>query len=100
MHAEDLFINNSSDRKAVEAICEGLPELDVVATLALVIEAVDSVDGGTLVVASQEEEVLRVLNLVCQEEADGLEGLLAAVHVVTKEEIVGVGWEATILEES
>ena len=33
--------------------CEGLPELDRVAPLALVVEAVDAVDRGALVVAAQ-----------------------------------------------
>lgn len=64
MHAKDLFINNSSYGQAVETVSEGLPKLDVVSSLALVVEAVYSVDTGALVVASQQEEVLGVLDLV------------------------------------
>lgn len=51
--------------------------------LTLVIEAVDTVDGGTLVVAPEQEEVLRVFDLVCQQQADGLQRLLPSVHVVS-----------------
>lgn len=41
--------------------------------LTLVIEAIDAVDAGTLVVAPQQEEVLRVLDLVGEQQADGLQ---------------------------
>jgi len=64
VHAENFFINNSSNRKTVETISESFPELDVIASLALVIETIDSVNRGTLVVSSEKEEVLRVLNFV------------------------------------
>jgi hypothetical protein len=52
------------------------------------------------VVAAQDEEVLGVLDLVGQEKADGLEGLLATVDVVTEEEVVGLRRESTVLEET
>lgn len=51
MAAENLFVDDGSHRKAVEAVGEHLPELDAVAALALVVEAVDPVDAGGLVVA-------------------------------------------------
>lgn len=71
MHGEDLLVNDCSNRETVEAVGEGLPELDVIPSLALVVEAVDPVDGRALVVAAQNEEVFRVLDLVRQEQADG-----------------------------
>jgi hypothetical protein len=52
------------------------------------------------VVATQNEEVLGVLDLVGEEQADGLEGLLATVDVVAQEQVVGLGGEATILEQT
>ena len=88
------------NREAVEAVGEGLPQLDRVAPLALVVEAVDAVDRRALVVATQQEEVLRVLDLVRQQEADGLKALLAAVDVVAEEEIIGLWREAAVLEEA
>jgi hypothetical protein len=73
VHSEDLLVDDSGDGKAVKAVGEGFPELDVVATLAFVVEAVDPVDRGTFVVTAENEEVLRVLDLVCKQQADGLE---------------------------
>ena len=42
MAAEDLLVDDSSDGEAVEAVGEDLPELDVEAPLALVVEAIYS----------------------------------------------------------
>lgn len=73
MHGEDLLVNDGCDGKTVEAICESLPQLDVVSSLALIVEAIDAVDGCTFVVAAEDEEVFRVFNLVCQQQANGFE---------------------------
>jgi hypothetical protein len=70
VHGEDLFVNDGCDRQAIEAIGECFPQLDVVPSLALIIESIDAVDGGTLVVTAQDEEILGVLDLVCQKKAD------------------------------
>jgi hypothetical protein len=100
VHGEDLLIDDSSNGQAVEAVGERLPQLDVVSPLALVVESVDTVDGRALVVTAENEEVLGVLDLVCEEQADGLEGLLATVDVVAKEEVVGLGGETAVLEQT
>jgi hypothetical protein len=100
MHGEDLLVDDSGNRKAVKAVCKCLPQLDVVSALALIIETVDTVDGGALVVAAENEKVLRVLDLVCKQQADGLERLLAAIDVVAQEQVVSLRGEATVLEQS
>ena len=100
MHGEDLLVNDGSDWQAVETIGKGLPQLDVISSLAFVVETVDSVDRGALVVTAEDKEVFRVFDLVGQEQADGLEGLLSTVDVVTKEEVVCLWWEAAILEKT
>ena len=64
MHGEDLLVDDGRDGQAVEAIREGFPQLDIVPSLALIVETVDTVDRGALVVTSQDEKVLRVLDLV------------------------------------
>ena len=46
MTAEDFVVQNGGDGETVEAIREGLPQFDGETTLALVVEAVDSVGGG------------------------------------------------------
>ena len=73
VHGEDLLVNDGGNRQAVEAVGESLPQLDVVSSLALVVEAIDTVDGGAFVVATEDEEVLGVPDLVGEEQADGLE---------------------------
>ena len=100
VHSEDLLVDNGGNGEAVEAVGKGLPQLDVVPPLALVVEAVDPVDRGALVVAAQDEEVLGVLDLVGEEEADGLERLLASVDVVAQEEVVCFRREPTIFEQT
>lgn len=51
-------------------------------------------------VTAQNEEVLWVLDLVCQKKADGLEGLLATIDVITEEEVVCFRRETTVLEQA
>lgn len=100
VHGEDLLVNYGRDRQAVEAVGEGLPQLDVVSALALIVETIDTVDRGALVVTTQDEEVLGVLDLVGKEQADGLQGLLASVDVITEEEVVGLRGESTVFEQT
>ena len=50
-------------------------------------------------VAAEDEEVFGVLDLVGEEEADGLETLFPAVDVVAEEEIVGFWREPAVLEQ-
>ena len=82
MHCENLLIDNGGNWQAVEAIRECLPQLDVISTLALIVESVYTVDRGALVVTAENEEIFRVLDLVRQQQADSLERLLASVDVV------------------
>jgi hypothetical protein len=100
VHGENLLVNDGRDGKAVEAVGESLPQLDVVTALALVIESINTVDRGTLVVSTQDEEVLGVLDLVGEEQADSLERLLATIDVVTEEEVVGLRREPTVFEQT
>ena len=50
-------------------------------------------------VAPEQEEVLRVFDLVGQQQADGLQRLLPSVHVVAQKQIVGLRGEAAIFKE-
>lgn len=81
--AEDLVVDDARNGKAVEGIRKGLPQLDVVPALALIEEPIDTVDGGALVVAAEDEEVLGELDLEGQDEANGLKALLSTVDVIT-----------------
>lgn len=42
VHADDFFVDDGAHRQAVEAVREGLPELDVVAALACIGENLHS----------------------------------------------------------
>ena len=77
MHTENLVIDQSSDWHTVENILKFFPESDRISIFTFIVEAVDSVDAGALVVAAQQKEILRVLDLVGQQQADGLQRLLA-----------------------
>jgi hypothetical protein len=100
MHAKDLFVNNGCNWQTVEAVGKCLPQLNVVSSLALIVEAIYTIDGGTLVVTSEEEKVLWIFDLVGEKQADSFEALLAAVHIISKEEVVGIRWEPTIFKQS
>lgn len=101
MHAQDSVVYNRSYGKHVEANGEVLPELHVIAPLAFVIEPVHSVDLVALVVASQQEHVIRELNLERQQQTDGLDALLPPVDVVSdEEELLVTTWVAGDVEEA
>ena len=72
MHAQDAVVDDGGDGQHVEAKAEVLPQTNVVAASALVVESVHSVDALTLVVASQQINVLRKLDLVSQQQCDRL----------------------------
>jgi hypothetical protein len=100
MHAKNLLVDKSCDGKAVETIGESLPKFNVIAALAFIIESINTINGGALMVSTEEEEVLGVLNLIGQEEANSFQRLLAAVDVISQEEVVSIGWETAIFEKS
>ena len=50
-------------------------------------------------VAAQQEEVLGVLDLVGQQQADGLQGLFPPVYVVAQEQVVALRRKAPVLKE-
>lgn len=49
-------------------------------------------------VASQKEEVLRVLNFVAEKKNNGLDGLLSPVYVISQKKIVFLRRETTIVK--
>lgn len=51
-------------------------------------------------VAAQQEKVLRILDLVGEQQADGLQRLFATIDVVAQEQIVGLGRETAVLEQA
>ena len=67
--------------------------------LTFVIESVYPVDVGTLMISSKKEEVLWIFDLIGQEKADGLHGLLSSVHIVPKKEVIGIWGKGAVLKQ-
>lgn len=59
---------------------------------------INSINTGALVIAAQQKEILRILDLVGQQQTDRLQRLLAAIHIITKEQIIGSRRKAAIFE--
>lgn len=51
-------------------------------------------------VAAKDEEVFRVLNFICQKEADSFEGLFSSIDVIAKKQIICLWRESTVFEKS
>jgi len=49
-------------------------------------------------IATEQEEILGVFNLVSQQQANGLQTLLATVYVISQKQIVGLWGETPILK--
>jgi uncharacterized protein involved in tellurium resistance len=99
VHTEDLVVDESSNGETVEAVGETLPQLNIVSLFALVVESVHAVDGSALVVASEEEEVELVLDLVGKKKAYRLYALLATVNVVPEEQVIRRRRISTVLKQ-
>ena len=100
MHGKDLLINDGRNGQAVEAVGERFPKLDVVSSLALIVKAIDTIDGGAFVVATEDKEVFGIFNLVCKEQANGLERLLAPVDIITKKQVVRLRGKSTVFKQT
>lgn len=68
VHTQDLIVDERSNWQAIEAVCEHLPQFNSVSSFALIIKSVNAVNTCTLVVATEEEEVLGELDLVSEKE--------------------------------
>ena len=50
-------------------------------------------------IAPQQEEILRVFDLISEHEADGLDGLFPPIDIVAQKEVVSFSGKPCILEE-
>lgn len=100
MHTEDFLINEGGDRKAVEDIREDLPESDRIPAFAFVIEAVNAVDLGALVIAAQQEEIFRVLYLVAQQQAHCFDRLFPPIDIVPQKQVVCFRRETAVFKNA
>ena len=84
MHTDDSPLDQRAHRETLEAVRKQLPKTNIISPLALVVEAVNAVDGVRLVVPSQYEKVLRVFDFICEQQANRLDALFTAIDVIPK----------------
>ena len=90
MHAHYLLVDESDQWHIVEAIKEGLPELDVVPPLDLIKKAVNSCNGLTLVIATEDDNLVGESTLEREKKADDFAALLASINVVAHEQVLSI----------
>jgi hypothetical protein len=92
-----LVVDNSGQRHVFEHIVKllenrvGIVDVFTKASSALLAETVVPVNVAILVVSSQQEDLLGVLQLKSHQQADHLERLRTLVHIVTQEKIIVAG---------
>jgi hypothetical protein len=82
VHGEYLLINDGGDWQTIEAVGKRFPQLDVISPFTFIIKAVYAVNGGALVISAENEKILRVFDLICQKQTDGLQRLFTSIDIV------------------
>lgn len=82
MHTNDFVVNDGGAGETVEGVAKLLPHFNGKAATALIVESVDAIDPGTLVVSSKEKKVLRILDLVGKKQTHHFQRLFTAIDVV------------------
>lgn len=100
MHREDFLVDDRCNGQAIEAVGERLPELDIIPSLAFVVESIYAVDGRALVIPAQDEEVFWIFDLVREKQANGFKRLFTSVDVVPKKQIICFRWESSVFKEA
>lgn len=86
-----LLLDQRSQWQVIKQICESLPDVGVaILAQALIIEAIDLCDLARLVVATENGDTILVADLECHQQGHSLDRVVATVHIVAHEQIVGV----------
>ena len=88
VHAQNSVLYQCTDRHVIEAFAKFLPKSHCVAAAAFVKESIVSIDRLTFVVATEQIEIGWELELQGKQERDDLDGLLAAVDVISNEQVI------------
>ena len=113
MHAKNTATNKSADwhpghwllkwdrRYRIEKTnLKGAVESVTVATAAFSGEPIVEIDRLSLVVTAKKEEILRVFDFEGEKQRDRLDTLRSAVHIVAKEQVIDLRWEAMVTEHT
>ncbi len=68
-------------------------------TLTFIVKAVDSVDAGTFVISSEQEEILWIFDLVGKQQTDSFQRLFSSVDVISQKQVVTLGRETSVFEQ-
>ena len=84
MKAEDLVIDEGSERKIVEKVCKVLPDVGIaVFAKTLVVESVNLGDLTRFVVSSEDGDALGIADFEGNEEGDGLHRVVSAINIIS-----------------
>lgn len=88
VHAENLVLDDCCDRQVVEGVHKPVPRVVTpVFSINFIVKAVVFCCETTFMVTPQKSNLVGVLDLVGKQESDGLNTVVAPVHVVAQEEI-------------
>ena len=88
VHAQYFFVNQTTNGQVLEGLAEFAPNFNSVpieCSLATIAEPINLIDESALVVAAEHSHVLRIPQLVGEQQGDDLDVIRVAVHVVALE---------------
>jgi len=99
MDAEHLALDNGSNSEIIEDFGAVFPWVGIaILSDGLIVEAVDSGDLPSLVVASEEGDMSWVLHLEAEEQLESFDGIETSIDKITHEDVSGV-WNFTAFVE-
>ena len=99
MDAEHLALDNGSNPEIIEDFGAVFPRVGIaILSDGLIVEAVDSGDLPSLVVASEEGDMSWVLHLEAEEQLESFDGIETSIDKITHEDVSGV-WNFTAFVE-
>ena len=83
MEAEDLVVNEGSEREVIEEICEVFPHVGIaIFSKTLVIEPVDLCNLAGFMVATKDGDALGVSDFESNKESDRFNRIISSINVV------------------
>lgn len=83
MHAYNSLVHDCCDRKNVENIHKNLEYLKIAFSFTFIVESIQSVNVGALMVSSQHEKCCRILNFEAEKQHDALERIFSTIDVIS-----------------
>lgn len=100
MHAEDIVIHDSGQSKEVKDLAAVAPHIErTIFAQAFIVESINLGDLPRLMVATNEDDLIRVANFQRQEKEEGFNAVVATIDKVAQEEVVCLGNIAPHFEE-